>query len=40
VGGCESAFSAFDPENPIYIYSGCYQGIITEWNAKTKQERT
>jgi hypothetical protein len=30
VGGCESAYSAFDPENPIYIYSGCYQGIITE----------
>ncbi|GMQ26090.1 hypothetical protein Aoki45_27720 [Algoriphagus sp. oki45] len=39
VGGCESAYSAFDPENPIYIYSGCYQGIITEWNAKTKQEK-
>ncbi|MDG1277342.1 MAG: glycosyl hydrolase [Algoriphagus sp.] len=39
VGGCESAYSAFDPENPIYIYSGCYQGIITEWNAKTKLEK-
>lgn len=39
VGGCESAFSAFDPENPIYIYSGCYQGIITEWNADTKLEK-
>lgn len=39
VGGCESAYSAFDPENPIYIYSGCYQGIITEWNAATKLEK-
>ncbi|MHA7131523.1 WD40/YVTN/BNR-like repeat-containing protein [Algoriphagus namhaensis] len=39
VGGCESAFSAFDPENPIYVYSGCYQGIITEWNADTKLEK-
>lgn len=39
VGGCESAYSAFDPENPIYIYSGCYQGIITEWNSATKLEK-
>lgn len=39
VGGCESAYSAFDPENPIYIYSGCYQGIITEWNADIKLEK-
>ena len=39
VGGCESAYTAFDPENPIYIYSGCYQGIITEWNAATKLEK-
>jgi photosystem II stability/assembly factor-like uncharacterized protein len=39
VGGCESAYSAFDPENPIYIYSGCYQGIITEWNSTTKLEK-
>ena len=36
VGGCESAYSAFDPDDPKYIYSGCYQGIIDEWNAKTK----
>ncbi len=39
VGGCESAYSAFDPKNPKYIYSGCYQGIIDEWNAKTKQTK-
>lgn len=39
VGGCESAYSAFDPKDPKYIYSGCYQGIIDEWNAKTKQTK-
>ena len=39
VGGCESAYSAFDPNDPQYIYSGCYQGIIDEWNAKTKQTK-
>jgi len=39
VGGCESAYSAFDPDDPQYIYSGCYQGIISEWNAKTKQTK-
>ncbi|WP_420385033.1 VPS10 domain-containing protein [Roseivirga sp.] len=37
VGGCESAYSAFDPDDPKYVYSGCYQGIIHEWNAKTEQ---
>lgn len=39
VGGCESAYSAFDPDNPQYVYSGCYQGIIDEWNAKTRQTK-
>ncbi len=39
VGGCESAYSAFDPDDPQYIYSGCYQGIINEWNAKTRQTK-
>lgn len=36
VGGCESAYSAFDPDNPEYVYSGCYQGIIGEWNRATR----
>ncbi|MBD1397020.1 glycosyl hydrolase [Pontibacter sp. JH31] len=36
VGGCESAFVAFNPDAPDYIYAGCYQGIISEWNATTK----
>jgi photosystem II stability/assembly factor-like uncharacterized protein len=39
VGGCESAYVAFDPDNPVRIYAGCYMGQITEWDARTKQER-
>ncbi len=31
VAGCESAYLAFDPENPEVIYGGCYQGIIERW---------
>jgi len=27
--GCESAFLAFDPDNPQKIYGGCYQGNIS-----------
>ena len=39
VGGCESAYTAFDPDNPMFVYAGCYQGIITEYNVKTKGEK-
>ncbi len=35
VGGCESAFVAFNPKNPQFVYAGCYQGIINEWNRTT-----
>ncbi|QBA63153.1 VPS10 domain-containing protein [Muriicola soli] len=31
VAGCESAFLAFDPDQPDVIYGGCYQGIIEKW---------
>jgi len=31
VAGCESAFLAFDPDNPEVVYGGCYQGIIDRW---------
>lgn len=31
VAGCESAYLAFDPENPEVVYGGCYQGIIERW---------
>lgn len=30
--GCESAFLAFDPKNPVLIYGGCYQGGISVLN--------
>ncbi|MBX2817839.1 MAG: glycosyl hydrolase [Saprospiraceae bacterium] len=36
VGGCESAYNAFDPDDPRYVYSGCYQGIIQEYDHKLK----
>ena len=35
VAGCESAFLAFDPENPQTVYGGCYQGIIERWDRAT-----
>ena len=33
VAGCESAYAAFDPDNPKVVYGGCYQGIIERWEA-------
>ena len=39
VGGCESAFCAFDPDNPRYVYAGCYQGIITEYDQELEIEK-
>ena len=35
--GCESAYIAFDPDNPIILYGGCYQGIIERLDMRTKQ---
>jgi photosystem II stability/assembly factor-like uncharacterized protein len=40
VGGCESAHIAFDPANPRYIYAGCYQGAIGEFDRVTRQDRS
>jgi photosystem II stability/assembly factor-like uncharacterized protein len=37
VAGCESAYLAFDPDNPEVIFGGCYQGIIEKW-VKAAQE--
>ncbi|HJU72291.1 MAG TPA: hypothetical protein VJ717_00985, partial [Gemmatimonadaceae bacterium] len=37
--GCESAFLAFDPNDPRYTYGGCYQGIIEEHDAETGKTR-
>ncbi|HAA21759.1 MAG TPA: glycosyl hydrolase [Cytophagales bacterium] len=39
VGGCESAWPAFDRDNPRYVYAGCYQGIISEWDEETRTQR-
>ncbi len=39
VGGCESAYTAFDPENPVLVYAGCYMGMISEWDARTRYVR-
>jgi photosystem II stability/assembly factor-like uncharacterized protein len=39
VGGCESAHIALDPANPRYIYAGCYQGAIDEFDRVTRETR-
>lgn len=39
IAGCESAWPAFDPDHPRYIYSGCYQGIIEEYDWETKESK-
>lgn len=31
VAGCESAYLAFDPDDPEVVFGGCYQGIIEKW---------
>ncbi len=36
VGGCESAYTAFDPDDPRYVYAGCYQGIITRYDTELR----
>ena len=40
VAGCESAYLAFDPDNPVVVYGGCYQGIIGKWMANTQQSKS
>jgi len=39
VGGCESAYTAFDPDEPVLVYAGCYMGQISEWDARTRYVR-
>ena len=38
--GCESAYLAFDPDNPVDVYGGCYQGLIQKLNVMTKKSRS
>jgi len=40
IGGCESAYPAFDPDNPRYVYAGCYQGLIDEYDMETGASRS
>jgi photosystem II stability/assembly factor-like uncharacterized protein len=37
--GCECAFLAFDPDNPVFVYGGCYQGYIQEFDQNTRQSK-
>jgi photosystem II stability/assembly factor-like uncharacterized protein len=39
VSGCESAYLAFDPDDPQYVYGGCYQGLIDVWNRRTRESK-
>jgi photosystem II stability/assembly factor-like uncharacterized protein len=39
VAGGESAFLAFDPDNPEVIYGGTYQGNIDKWDAATRESK-
>ena len=39
VAGCETAVVAFDPDNPVVNYGGCYMGQIEEFDERTKSSR-
>lgn len=39
VAGCESAFLAFDPDDPELIFGGCYQGIIGKYITSIDEEK-
>lgn len=39
VSGCESAYLAFDPDDPQYVYGGCYQGLIDVWNRANDERK-
>jgi photosystem II stability/assembly factor-like uncharacterized protein len=37
--GCESAYIAFDPDDPQQFYGGCYQGYIDVLDTKTNETK-
>lgn len=39
VGGCESAVPGFHKDNPRFVYSGCYMGILGEFDHETGASR-
>ena len=40
VAGCESAYLAFDPDDPQKIFGGCYQGLIEVWDRATQTTKS
>ncbi|MGB5500515.1 MAG: glycosyl hydrolase, partial [Maribacter sp.] len=40
VAGCESAYLAFDPDNPEIVFGGCYQGIIEKWVRASREGKS
>ncbi len=39
VAGCENATIAFDPRDPNITYGGCYLGMLSRYDRRTRQER-
>ncbi|MEM7371029.1 MAG: glycosyl hydrolase [Bacteroidota bacterium] len=39
LGGCESAYCAFDPDDPSHVYAGCYQGIIVDYDVEMESSK-
>lgn len=39
VAGGESAFIAFDPDNPEVVYGGTYQGNISKWTKTSRAQK-
>lgn len=40
VAGGESAFIAFDPNNPETVYGGTYQGNISRWTKASREQKS
>ena len=40
VAGCESAYLAFNPNNPDIIYGGCIQGWIEKWISSSRATKS
>jgi photosystem II stability/assembly factor-like uncharacterized protein len=40
VAGGESAFIAFDPNNPEVVYGGTYQGNISKWTKASNEQKS
>ena len=40
VAGGESAYIAFDPDNPETVYGGTYQGNISKWTKTSREQKS